>query len=190
MVNKDQRLSPFVIWIAWAGGSTLASACALALTLLILRVSNVNEDRWMARILVPALVILLGVTQAAVLSLRLKRAGWWVGVTAAGCALSILIFMLISGLASKGLLNPFGMTTTLLLTIYGASTGVVQWAYLRRQWTQAIWWIPSSIIGWALPGILVGPVFTNLYQVTLLGLVPASVTGLLVAWWFSGNSRP
>ena len=190
MVNKDQRLSPFVIWIAWAGGSTLASACALALTLLILRVSNVNEDRWMARILVPALVILLGVTQAAVLSLRLKRAGWWVGVTAAGCALSILIFMLISGLASKGLLNPFGMTTTLLLTIYGASTGVVQWAYLRRQWTQAIWWIPSSIIGWALLGIMVGPVFTNLYQVTLLGLVPASVTGLLVAWWFSGNSRP
>jgi hypothetical protein len=82
------------------------------------------------------------------------------------------------------------MTTTLTLTIYGASTGVVQWAYLRRQWTQAIWWIPSSIIGWALLGIMVGPVFTNLYQVTLLGLVPASVTGLLVAWWFSGNSRP
>lgn len=185
--NRNRKSSPIVIWLAWAGGSFLAAACALGLTLVILRVSGVNEDRWMGRILVPALVILLGVAQALVLSLRLKRAGWWVGVTAAGCALTILIFMLISKLASMGLVNPFGMTTTLTLMIYGACTGVVQWVYLRRRWAQAIWWIPASIIGWALPGILVGPVFTNLNQMTWVGLVPAAVTGLLVAWWFSGD---
>jgi hypothetical protein len=191
-VDKDGKgkFTPFETWLAWAGGSFLAGICALVLSIAIVRWSGANEDRWMIPVLVPALVVFLGVAQALVLSMRLQRAAWWwVGVTAAGCGLSILILLLISTLGSNGNLNPAGITITLALMIYGACTGIAQWLYLRRRWSRAIWWVPASIIGWALPGIIVGQVFTSPIQITLVGLLPASVTGLLVAWWFSGSSN-
>jgi hypothetical protein len=192
-VKKDRQLSPIDTWLAWVGGSFLASVLALVVSFGLLRLSRLNEDRWGFAFLVPSLVLFLGIAQALVLSIRLRRTGWWVVVTAAGCILSVLVFLLLSFLASQGYLNPMGMTTTLTLAIFGACTGVVQFLYIRPKWSQAGWWIPASLVGWALPGILVGQVFTAPLQMTLLGAIPAAVTGVLVAWWFAekrGQAAP
>jgi hypothetical protein len=188
--KRAQTLSPIVVWLAWTGGSFLAGVVALALSFGILRLVDGNEDRLAAPILITALVLLLGVAQALVLSMRLRRPWGWLGVSAAGCALAVLVFLLIAVLGAMGNLNPMGWTTTLTLIIFGACMGVVQWAYLRRLWSQAIWWIPASILGWALPGLLVGRAFTSPLQLTMLGIIPAAITGALVAWWFSGLDRP
>jgi hypothetical protein len=33
----------------------------------------------------------------------------------------------------------------------GLVTGVLQWLWLRRSSSRAVWWVPVSLVGWALP---------------------------------------
>ncbi len=173
----------FFTWLSWTLGSTLADIIALALTFGVIRIVGFNEDTWGAYLLLPLMAVFISLVQALILARHIQQWGWWVVCTVAGWLLTLPLIMLMAAVVPQELQDQYGSLITLI--IFGTTTGVIQWIFLRRYWRGAFWWFPVCLAGWVFLGILVGPVFTSTYQLILIGLVPSATTGLLIAWWFA-----
>lgn len=167
-------------WLLWVGASLLGAGLAGGITyLLIFHPAVIDEDRWAAFVFVPAFGILTGLAQAAVLSRWGRHAFWWVAVTLIGWLLAYVSIVALGSLLPPARL---GSTATTLI-ILGASTGIIQWMMMRQHFPSASLWILASVLGWALLALIVGKAFTQPADLALVGAVPSSATGTLLAWW-------
>ncbi len=83
--------------------------------------------------------------------------------------------------------------------LLGICSGLAQWSFLRRYEKNAIWWIPSSTIGWAVSSIFlsfldipVGDLLMFLYigfrdfsvrfLVFLFFVIAGAITGAAMLW--------
>ena len=91
-----------------------------------------------------------------------ERVGWgfwmrWVAVTAVGVSASSYAFMYASDVWNHAVdLTPRVdelVGFSLLLAVLGAGVGVMQWLVLRRQLSQAGWWVLASMAGAVVVGV-------------------------------------
>lgn len=167
-------------WAAWTLGSYLACAIALVLSLGVVLLLSLNADHWLAPFFLFFFIVLLGGVQARILYRGISRSVWWIPATIAGWAVIPPIVWLISLIIPDGLVEVSGQYATFVIA--GLTTGISQWLFLRRYWRHAGWWLPASALGSLILALVLGPVITSLYELSLMGLVPYMVTGLAVAW--------
>ena len=148
-----------------------------------------------------------GAMQWLLLRRRIGLSGWWVLATGAGW-LFALIAMVAPTVAIVLRLEEFASTSTpeqaritfrltfiVAVSLAGLVLGTSQWLVLRRQVQRAGWWIPATIVAWALGGLLF--LTTVLLWLRLLLLVvPPAITGVVFAWLWrrpraeAGAERP
>jgi hypothetical protein len=92
---------------------------------------------------------LVGIFQWLVLQSRLVRAWRWIVATGLGWLAGYFITLLLFPQELESLVG----------AVMGLTTGLAQWAILRREFQFSGWWVIFSIIGWTtgltlLPGIL------------------------------------
>jgi hypothetical protein len=71
------------------------------------------------------------------------------------------------------------LPVTMYLLI-GLALGAAQWLLLRRRVAGAGWWIVANLLGWGLVYPLVGNSWNNLVEMMMLGLVPGTVTAIVL----------
>lgn len=131
----------WLLWIKWLianiAGSVIAFILVSGIPLLFAGAVGAG-----LRIVMIVMVVVagaaFGVAQAYVLVRRIDRPGLWVLATAAGFTFGLLI----AGVRPQ--------EVVIRDMLIGGLMGFFQWLLLRRQFEQAIWWIPASIIGWTV----------------------------------------
>jgi hypothetical protein len=194
----------WLFYLAWIVLPTLAIPIAFVLFSIILNLlvtsvgdyidvngeRRITEDYLGAYIIFPIISLLTGVVQYWLLRRFLPRMGWWVLATAAGWLLGfVLIFGPFGVLAYFRTADPWVVDATFV--VMGLSIGVGQWLLLRRRLPRAGWWIVGTAVGWGLIRLATrdsfGPV---LLQLVLLGLLPACVTAVTLAWLMNPVTPP
>jgi len=198
----------WLFYPAWIVLSTLAIPIAFVLFSIILNLlvtsvgdyiyvngeRRITEDYLGAYIIFPFISLLTGVVQYWLLRRFLPRMGWWVLATAAGWLLgSVLIFGPFSVLAYFRTADPMHESWVVDATfvVMGLSIGVGQWLLLRRRLPRAGWWIVGTAVGWGLIRLATRDSFgPALLQLVLLGLLPACVTAVTLAWLMNPVTPP
>jgi hypothetical protein len=71
----------------------------------------------------------------------------WIALTIVGVALALIVFcVVLNNYLAKDLLGAL-VTIGVASTLYGA----MQWIWLRRRMSKALWWIPATVLGWYMP---------------------------------------
>ncbi len=170
--QRAEAASSIALWFIWVFANSIGVLLTYFMSIVIVSqgftVLDVGAEVFA---LLPATGLLLGATlgsmQWSVLRTRLQWAIWWIPANVAGWMIGIAIS---SSLGSSSLVAALGWT------VIGLTIGLAQWCILRNQIRDAIWWIPVSIIGWTISGLLVmrlGPTGALAY---------APITGLILAW--------
>jgi hypothetical protein len=75
----------------------------------------------------------------------------WVALTMVGVELAVLTFGVVLNLAG-GVATKIGDFAEVEVTIGVAATlcATMQWIWLRRRMSNALWWIPATVLGWYL----------------------------------------
>jgi hypothetical protein len=177
------KISRFLAaWGVWAIGSFITCAIAIVTSLGLINLFPLNEDHWFGPFFLSLFGLFAGGLQALILARRIPRSGWWIPVSIGGWLAILPVVWLLSRLVpSKATTNP---SLLLIFAIIGTVTGFSQWLFLHRHWRYAIWWIPASLAGAVAVGLVFGPVVTSMVELSLIGLIPFSVTGLMVGWLF------
>jgi len=98
--------------------------------------------------------------------------GWWILATAVSLSLTPLLTNMVQKLASALGIDVYSVWSgAIQLVLVGGLPGVAQWLVLRNHIPNAFWWIPASMIGWGLVGILGNLGF-------IVFIFPAVATGL------------
>jgi hypothetical protein len=131
--------------------------------------TGVVDEAWFAAVAGAS----IGIAQWLVLRRQVSRSGWWVLLSSLGFAVGWLVDVETTGVvgdASTGVM-------------VGASVGIAQWLVLRRQVSQAGWWVLASSVG-----------FTVTFAVLAAGVLPGvgitfgvfaaygAVTGAVLVW--------
>lgn len=175
---------PFTsVWGIWTLASLSSLIVAIAVTVAVVGLLHLNEDQAAAPIVFPTWFALTGVSQAAILSRRLRGVGWWPVATGAGWLSLIPAVWVIQAWFPND--RPDLLTTATTLLIVGLTTGIAQWLVLRRQWRRAGWWPVASATAGVILALVIGSTITDLVEIVALAAIPGAVTGLLVAWMFS-----
>jgi hypothetical protein len=178
-MNKSSLLkgyvfsNPIAAWFLWVIVNTVGAAVAVGIISLARSIPGIDEDKALPYIAIPAFGLLISIAQFMLLSTYIPRNGWWILASLAGWSLGFPTILFIGRFVSFAAMQ--GTETTLV--IIGTCLGVAQWFILRPHLAAAPWWIPANILGWWLLGLLVGRAFTSLIQLTLIGAIPALLTG-------------
>ena len=139
-------------------------------------------------IIVAAPGSVLGLVQWLVLRRQISRAGWWILASAAGLAVATGAGIVVA----ESTFDPIGLVNCAVLgrwvavvVLGGAVISILQWFVLRRQVSQASWWVLANTLGWAscmaLSGasIIATPVGLGPLLMSLIGggVVLGAVTG-------------
>lgn len=116
----------------------------------------------------------VGLGQWIFLRTQLENSEWWILAT----ALTLLIFAPVSIIRGDG-------NSALVWAVVGAIVGtivaVTQWFVLSRQLPDAIWWIPTSVMGWSIAWGFGGAVYDLLLGVGT-GPTAAYFLGCTAGW--------
>jgi hypothetical protein len=91
----------------------------------------------------------VGVAQWPVLRRQVSRAGWWVLASIVGLAVGFAAAFTVVA-AVVGAVVEAGAFGAVVGAVLGASLGIAQWLVLRRQVSQADWWVLASIVSLAV----------------------------------------
>ena len=166
------------VWFLWVIVNTVGAALAVGIIFLALSIPGIDEDKALPYIAIPAFGLLISIAQFMLLSTYIPRNGWSILASLAGWSLGFATILLFGRFVSFAAVQ--GTETTLV--IIGTCLGLAQWFILRPHLAAALWWIPANIFGWWLLGLLVGRAFTSLIQLTLIGTIPALLTGAALAF--------
>jgi hypothetical protein len=179
------RRDPLRAALAWIGIMLLAGWAAVIALLLVtliasLLISPFNEDNFATNAFIPALVICTTVGQMLVLRGILGSAWGWLAAGAVGWS---LIYGLV-GVLLRPYLPDLGpeVSLTLIGLCVGVVLGITQWAFLRRHFSGAGWWVPASIVGWTLLGLI------RSNSLFILGLMPGVLGGAVLAYLLRRNA--
>ena len=171
------------VWFLWVIVNTVGAALAVGIIFLAQSIPGIDEED-MPYIAFPAFALLISIAQLMVLSSYISHNGWWILASLAGWSLGCATIVFIGSFISF----VYVQATMSTLVIMGTCLGLAQWVILRRYRVAVIWWIPASILGWCLLGLLVGRAFTRLIQFTLIGTIPALLTGVALAFMINDPS--
>lgn len=148
MAEHSDSSSGRYFWLSWVFASSAGMAAGLALTFLILNAIDlflvINQDRFLAYIMLPSIGTSIGFAQWLVLRRRITQARWWILASVVGysvCLVTLLVFDDLR-LPSEKL-----WPDALLLLLTGVVVGVPQWIVLRRYDPRAGWWVLASGLG-------------------------------------------
>ena len=137
--------------------------------------------------------IVMGLLQWLVLRNWVKGVGWWIGVTAVGFTLLGLFMVWSSAGGWWGILvDNRPSTVTIEASLLGGLMGISQWLVLRKKLKRAGWWIPASIIGWAVDSLVLVPNFDNsrlLLSLLVSGVLAGITTGVTLVLLVARNRR-
>jgi len=146
---------------------------------------NLNEDRAFGWVFIPGMALAITLGQMLVLSQFIRRPWGWLAANGLGWAVCLAglawVVPRVSAVDVTNLMPVFSLAV-------GTVLGLAQWLYLRRYFYRAGWWPVSSVLGWAMMGLVVGATFTSIFEVGLFGLAPAVFTGAALAW-MAGRPR-
>lgn len=169
---------PYTSWIVasalgWWLGFLLVVALALSWDAL-----GLPQSQFMVGV---GMGIGLGWTQARVVRTWLGAAGPWLRASVIGLAAPFIILDLAAAAV------PYSLGVAVIAASLLA--GILQWRLLRARFDGAAWWIPGSVLGWALAaGPAAFPIGDLLFLVILGG---GAVLGLVSGGaFFRLRSRP
>ena len=136
-----------------------------------------------------------GFTQWLVLRHRILGAGWWVLASTLGFAIAPIVA--IAGIMALSQImsldgNPLA-APILLGVLSGVMSAIFPWLILRRQFAQAMWWIPAHLLGSLLGGAMGIVTFhalsaTGYYDFSwagagaMFGAGLGAITGIALVW--------
>ena len=169
-------------WCVWAIGSFITCAIAIVASFGLINLFSLNEDHWFGPFFLSLFGLSAGGLQALILARRIPRSGWWIPVSIGGWLAVLPVVWLLSRLVPS--IATTNASPLIIYAMIGTVSGFTQWLFLRPHWRYAIWWIPASLAGTVAVGLVFGPVVTSMVELSLVGLIPFSVTGLMVGWLF------
>lgn len=141
-----------------------------------------------------------GFTQWLVLRHWLPRTGWWLLASTVGYVVGVVVVI---GIVGDTVVGP------VLWALGGAVCGCAQWLLLRRRLPRTGWWIPASMVGyavswavgWAMYDIIADivawadmvawPLWSvDAITFALVGLGYGLITGPVLAWLLRGRRQP
>ena len=148
--------------------------------------SRITEDFLLAYVFFPAVGLLTGLVQRALLGRYLERLRWWIPASIAGWLMPFAVGALFNLLPRSLAVTPLGVIAQ--LGLLGASIGILQWWLLRRQVPRAAWWIVAWGIGWGLIVLFNSQTSSVLFAFLLsVAALPAIATAfacwLLLDWY-------
>lgn len=161
------------LWLGWMGLTFLGTAVGWAAAW---RISFAVPGMLSIIALGGVMGLVLGLFQWPVLYGVLRAAWWWIVASVLGWAVGFPLGVFAAqqlGLVEAG----FGVVTG---TVTGACVGLAQWLVLRRQVTQAGWWLPATIFAWGVGLFYYQPGATWLGL--LYGALVGIVTGIVLLW--------
>lgn len=162
-------------------------------TIVVNGVRRITEDYLATYLFVPALGLSLGLVQVAVLRGYLPRVGSWAPLTFAAFVLLVAVPALLRPLLVRLGMDDAALQSLLPVTMYlliGLALGAAQWLLLRRRVAGAGWWIVANLFGWGLVYPLVGNSWNNLVEMMMLGLVPGTVTAIVLGLLITRSAPP
>lgn len=186
MSNESQSAQCSIFWFQWVGASTLGVVLLLAILFIIAKLvglllgTSIEDQVPFA----PLIGISFGIMQWLVLRRFLPHAGWWVVASTVGFLLGYMIFGVTIELLDVlgGSLLEADKLFGFFYPILGVCLGITGWLVLRNHFVQAGWWIPTTIVGWIVTGLIVGKSIDKDIEILLIGLVPTAIPGLTLAW--------
>ncbi len=195
----------WTFYAGWIALSVLALPCGLglafALDIAVARVlgdpismagaGHLTEDFLLGYLLFGLVGLATGVLQMELLRRVVPREGlgWWVAATLAGYLLPFIVGPLV---VTGRLLGPAWemdhVRGAITLSVIGAGIAVAQWLVLRRKVQQAVWWIPITIAGWALAGLMGGVELYRIVEILPVALIPPAATA--AGLWLLLDRRP
>ena len=165
-------------WFWWVLASTVGYAVGNAAGMKVLRaVVGAAEYRGKGFVVAILLGVVMtgaavGVIQWLVLRREVSGAGWWVLASTVGWVMGTAAAGL--GILLVGLQEFSPVSASLVFSVMvGAVVGVLQWLILRRQLRRAGWWVPASIVGWAM-----GQAAHGAIGLPAVGAVSGAITGI------------
>jgi len=186
MVNLENKKPGAEFYTAWVSFSIVSGIAAFIIYLVIAKtynavagdwivvdgVTHITEDYLLQYILWPLFGLLYGYLQYVLLRRHFSHMGWWILATAVSLSLTPLLTNMVQKLASALGIDVYSVWSgAIQLVLVGGLPGVAQWLVLRNHIPNAFWWIPASMIGWGLVGILGNLGF-------IVFIFPAVATGL------------
>lgn len=186
------RLTFRIAWLEWFLAAALGATLSLSVTVISI-LAGLDLLNALVMIFVPLTALLTSAAQTLVISQVLDQPWSWFIASILGW---------VAGIAAAALLSlvlPHPMNTSLLfiLPVVGICLGAAQWIYLdwrlvrgatpaqaSRQAAVA-WWAPVTLLSFALLAIVIGRVFTQLWELLLVGILPGILNGALFAWIFT-----
>ena len=166
-------------WLGWIVGLLVGLIYGLG----AYQVGDTTPDYAMAA-MATGLGAGVGIMQRRIVQRHVSGARWWALASILGLGLTTVVgiaVMLARGY-SIYVGEPLAPAESwiIIAAVGGAMAGVTQWSILRRQFSQAGWWVLASGAGWAVGLAVVArfmPVL-NLAGAVWLG----AVTGLALVW--------
>ena len=179
-------------------GFVHAMPILLILALLVAIGETLGNTPAMSALSFSLLFVWVVVMQWLVMERQGYRPGRWVSATIAGIAASAIIGMVVMATLDVANILPENMEIIPGMIMAGLILGAAQWMALRRQAAGAGWWVPASVLGFFIGGIVYsllgnqvllldeyGLGFPGRYELALLIAAFAGygvMTGLVLGW--------
>jgi len=150
--------------------------------------TRITEDFLATYVIIPLAGFFSGLLQFLLLRLFIPKAGWWILATALGWMVPFAILGILSIFSPADWAVNTMITVPFLFSIIGGALGLAQWLVLKAQVSLAGWWILISGLAWGLTGLIIGSTISDAYDIWVLLLLPALVTGL--GLWLLLNRLP
>lgn len=143
--------------------STFPVARILGDTIRVAGHTSTTEDYLFTYTLPVMVGLVTGGVQALLLRRLFPHTGWggWVGATVIGYSLPYIVVRFLPAGMMRALDDVPATSAAMSFGLIGCCLGPAQWAVLRRagpprRLPQAGWWIPITISGWAITGLVTG----------------------------------
>jgi hypothetical protein len=180
-MNSSNTTSPLLAWFLWILVNTAAAALAIGAVFLAIMIPGFNEDRLAGIVGPPVFFLLITLGQLAVLKwCEVNISAWrWLGANALGILIAIGAISLASRIIPADQVDE--RFSTVALGLYGLGLGLGEWWALRRKLDRAWLWFFTSFAGGIALGLLTGDSFSSLWELILIGVIPATLTGMALA---------
>ena len=167
------------LWLHWVGATTLGVVAAFAMFVVLYTIIGEPGDL-LFPVLMAGVGLSFGAGQQRVLRKALGDASRWALATGLGLGLGIALALVIgegAGLAARveaGLVHGAAV---------GAIIGLLQWPILRPRVTGSRWWVPASILAWAVGAVAADTVgyFADGFDIMAGPIAAAAVSGVALA---------